>query len=60
MKCTLSKFSDNTELGKVADKPEGCAAIHRDLNRLEKRVYRNFMKITRRNVKSYIEGETTP
>jgi len=26
--CTLSKFGDTTELGGVADAPEGCAAIH--------------------------------
>jgi len=25
--CTLSKFADDTEVGGVADTPEGCAAI---------------------------------
>jgi len=25
--CTLSSFADDTELGRVADTPEGCAAI---------------------------------
>jgi len=24
--CTLSRFADDTELGEVADTPEGCAA----------------------------------
>jgi len=38
----------------------GCAAVQRDLNRLEKRVSRNLMKITRRSPKSYTERETTP
>jgi len=32
---TLSNFADSTKLGEVADTPEGCAAIRRDLDRLE-------------------------
>jgi len=33
--CIHSGFVDNTKLGQMADTPDGCAAIQRDLNKLE-------------------------
>ncbi|GAB0186115.1 mitochondrial enolase superfamily member 1 [Grus japonensis] len=45
--CTHCKFAANTKLGGVADTSEGCAAIQRDLNRLEKWADRNFMKFNK-------------
>jgi len=34
--CTYSEFADDRRLGGVVDRPDGCAAIQWDLNRLEK------------------------
>lgn len=38
------KFADYTKLGGVVNMPDGCIAIHRDLNRLEKWANKNLMK----------------
>lgn len=49
--CTRSKFVDDALLGGVADTPNSCTAIQRDLTRLKKWTERNLLKFNKRGCK---------
>ncbi|PKU34079.1 rna-directed dna polymerase from mobile element jockey-like [Limosa lapponica baueri] len=58
--CTLSKFADDTELGGVVDRPYGCFAIQRDLDRLENWPEKNLMKFRKWECEVLHLGRTLP
>lgn len=55
MQSLLGKFAADRKLGRVADGPECCAAVSKDLNKLQRWVERN-----RRNQGPCRRGGTTP
>jgi len=60
LECSLSKFADNTKLGRVVDTPEDCAAIQRGLDRMESWAERNLMKFHKGKCRVLYLGRNNP